>query len=427
VTKIVTAATVLHKLTPAHTFKTRFFYTGARKGERIDGDLVIVGDGDPFLVSEKLWQLAADFQHMGIKEFGGGIVIDNSLFGDPSRDDSRLGAAAQSVNAYDAPVSALGVNFNTFAIAVAPGLQTGKPAAVFTDPYPLKDVVIENKVITGAPHTPKSLQVRRIAAKGREERLLATGTIGLGEPVAKIYRSVGDHVAASGETVRAFLQAAGIKLDGPVKEGVKPAGATPLFELESYDLRRIVAGLNTFSNNFIADVLVKRLGAAFPRRGEPDGAGQGTYANGLAVLKDFLRDDVGIKTEFVLENGSGLATENRLTARQVTAVLQYMERRMEVFPEFLGSLPATGWDGTMKKRFSKGGTADFKGLFRAKTGTLTAPVTVVGVAGYFRHPEYGLAAFCILENGNAGKKQPSVTALRDRQDEILVALMGKLE
>src|SRR5690606_37907376 len=134
----------------------------------------------------------------------------------------------------------------------------------------------------------------------------------------KVYRSVAESMETSGEYVRAFLLAAGVKVAGKVIAGLRPTNATFLYELEGYELRRIVQGLNTFSNNYIADVLVKRLGARFPKTGSPDSPGQGTYANGIMAMRQFLEDHVGIKSKFVLENGSGLATENRLSARQVT-------------------------------------------------------------------------------------------------------------
>lgn len=425
VTKVVTTAAVLTKFSPVHTFKTQLFHTGGRKNERVLGDLVVVGDGDPFLVSEKLWQLAADIKNMGIREFAGDLVIDNSLFDDETRDEGRKGAAKATRNAYDAPITAFGVNFNTFAVTVAPGAAAGRPAAVSLDPYPLRHVSIDNEVRTGKAKSAKSLEVRRVETK-EGERLVASGAVPEGGGIYKVYRSVGDPVTTAGEYLKAFLRAEGVTVRGNVKQGAKPADATPLLDLESYDLRRISQGLNTFSNNYIADVLVKRLGAAFPRSGNPDQAGSGTYANGLAVISDFLRKDVGIKGEFVLQNGSGLDTDNRLSARHVVDVLTYMERRMDLFPDFLASLPASGWDGTLKKRFHKGEQEVLNGFFRAKTGTLTAPVAVAALAGYFRHPKHGMTAFCILENGQVGKTQPAITDLRDRQDRVLVALMDDL-
>lgn len=427
VTKVLTAAAVLSRLGPSHAIKTPLFHTGTRKNERVTGDLIIVGRGDPFIVSEKLWQLAADLRNLGIREFRGDLVLDQSLFAGSSRDPSRLEGMNTSRNAYDAPVSAFGVNFNTFALVVAPGEAPGRPAYVSIDPYPLRHVTLENNVKTSNGKATKSIDVRRSSSAAKDtERLVATGTISADAGIQKIYRSIGDHVRASGEYVKAFLKNEGIIVTGKVREGLKPDDAVPLIEIDGYEMRRIVQGLNTFSNNYIADVLVKRLGASFPRSGKPDMPGSGSYENGLAVISEFLRKDVGITDGFTLLNGSGLATENRLTARQVTRVLQYMEQRMEVFPDFIASLPANGLDGTLRKRFAKDETESFKGQIRAKTGTLSDPISVAGLAGYFRHPKHGMIAFAMIENGNEGESQPSIVDLRDRQDRVLVAFMNEL-
>lgn len=424
VTKIMTSAAALAKFSPVHTFKTQLYYTGTRRNDRVSGDLIIVGDGDPFLVSEKLWQLAADLKNMGLHEFTGDLVIDQSLFDEEVRDESRRDSARSSHNAYNAPISAFGVNFNTFAVTVAPHTVVGRPALVSMDPYPLRGLIIESHVRTGKAHSLRQIDITR-STRGAQDTLIATGSIPVDAPLHKVYRAVGDPLSAAGDYVKSFLQHEGVIVRGKVRSGRKPEGATPLIELESYEMRRIVAGLNTFSNNYIADVLLKRLGAAFPKTGTADAPEQGTYANGLAVLRDFLRQDVGLKGDFVLKNGSGLDTENRISARQVIALLLYMQGRMDLFPDFLASLPAAGWDGTLKKRLKKTDSVEeLRGLFRAKTGTLTEPVTVASLAGYFRHPEHGLTAFCVLENGREGSPQPTVSELRDRQDRLMVLLMG---
>lgn len=427
VTKVLTAATVLTRLGPAHTIKTPLYYTGVRKNEKISGDLVIVGQGDPFIVSEKLWQLAADIRNLGIREFRGDLVLDMSLFAGDFRDDSRQEGKHLSRNAYDAPVSAFGVNFNTFALAIAPAEAAGRPALVSFDPYPLRHVTLENHVKTTLGKAPKAIDIKRSGTGGKDsERIVAAGNITVDSGLQKIYRSIGDPLQAAGEQVKAFLKNEGIIVAGKVREGLKPADAKFLLDIDGYEMRRIVQGLNTFSNNFIADALVKRLGASFPRTGEADALGSGSYENGLAVMSDFLRQDVGIKSEFTLLNGSGLATENRLSARQVTEVLQFMERHMEVFPDFIASLPATGWDGTLRKRFHKDDTDSLQGQIRAKTGTLSDPIAVASLAGYFRHPSHGLVAFALIENGQAGQPQPSILELRNRQDRVMVSMMQSL-
>ena len=421
VTKIMTAATALSKLTPHHLYKTKFLTTSKRVGATMQGDLFIVGEGDPFIVSEKMWQLAADFKNMGIKEFTGDIVIDNSLFDDEMRDESRAFGEVKSSHAYDAPVSPFAVNFNTTAITMGPGAKVGAAGIVGLDPYPLRPVKIESRLKTGAAGSKDKTDVTRMAGAKGESKLIVSGTVADEPHLKKLYRSVGDPVTTSGEYVRAFLDGVGIKVRGRVRAGVAPKWGLEIYTLESFPMSFIVAGLNKFSNNFIADMLVKRLGAEFGAA-QPLSAGSGTMANGSKVIEKFLREDVGINSNFVINNGSGLDTGNRLSARQITSVLQYMERRMDAFPEFLASLPASGWDGTLDKRF-KGDKEFLKGQIRAKTGTLSEPISVVGLAGYLRHPKHGLIGFAILENGIVGKPQPGVADLRDHQDQVVAALM----
>ncbi|MFY7930517.1 MAG: D-alanyl-D-alanine carboxypeptidase/D-alanyl-D-alanine endopeptidase [Oligoflexus sp.] len=424
VTKIVTSAALLHYFSPAHTFKTRFYAGGPRNGDTIQGPLIVKGDGDPLLISEKLWQLAADLKHMGIREFTGDLIIDNSLFDAEKRDESRIDSAQASQNAYDAPVSAFGVNFNTLPIAIAPSRQSGKPALVSVDPYDVPDIEIVNRTVTGAGQKNSIQAVRQ--GQGRDSTLIVSGTIGVQAPVAKLYRAMGDPVLEGASILRAFLREAGITVKGRTREAVMPSGSTPLYTLESYDLGFIVRGLNHYSNNYIADVLVKRLGAAFPRSGAADGSGSGTLENGVAAIERFLRDEIGIKDRFAILNGSGLDSRNRLSAAQMVKILVYMQSRMDVYPEFLASFPASGWSGTLEKRFKGRDQNLLHGLVRAKTGTLSQPVSVSSLAGYLGHPKQGPLAFAIINNGRSTGGQTSVAEFRQRQDRALLKILEEL-
>jgi D-alanyl-D-alanine carboxypeptidase/D-alanyl-D-alanine-endopeptidase (penicillin-binding protein 4) len=98
-------------------------------------------------------------------------------------------------------------------------------------------------------------------------------------------------------------------------------------------------------------------------------------------------------------------------------VLNYMESRGELFPDFLASLPANGWDGTLRKRINR--DDDMAGQIHAKSGTLTEPITVASLAGYFRHPKEGWVSFVMIGNGREGKGQPGLQDLRNLQDDVL--------
>ena len=423
VTKVITSAAALSKWGPRHKFQTRVYADGSLQSGTIQGSLVIVGDGDPYLVNEQLWQLANDLAHIGIKKVNGDIVLDNSLFDNEIRDDSRRGSERASQHAYDAPITPLGVNFNTLTVALVPGDQQGDPVRMRLDPYSLPNVVLDNKLKTGSTSGQSQLSIDRVQVGSKIPALRAQGTVSASETIRKVYRSTIDPVLTAGEIIKAFLEREGIEVTGKVREGRVSKTAKPLYALGSFELARIVQGLNKFSNNYVADVITKRLGAAFPPRGAPDAPGQGTYSNGVAAIERFLREDVGIRTPFQIRNGSGLDTENRLSARQVVQVLRYVESRFDLFPEFLMSLPSAGEDGTLAKRFKNTGDSTPVGLIRAKTGTLSQPISVASLAGYLRHPKHGMVAFAVLDNGIGPKSQPSVGEFRARQDVALVKFL----
>ncbi len=414
VTKVLTSAAALHYFKPATTFKTRFYTTGSRAGETVSGPLYVKGDGDPMLVSEKLWQMAADLRNMGIKEFTGDLIIDNSLFDDEDRDSSRQDRANESDRAYDAPVTAFGINFNTLPIVISPGAKVGAPGRVSFDPYPLPGVELRNRTETAAGAENHLAAVRQTDHDGSS--IAVSGTIGSQTASTKVYRSMGDPLNETGEQLRAFLLNAGITLKGRVKGGTVPAQAKLLYTLDSYDVGYIVQGLNHFSNNYIADSLVKRLGAYL----NDDAKGSGSLASGVRGIESFLRKEVGIKDRFEIHNGSGLDSRNTFSAEQIVKVLVYMQGRMDLFPEYLASFPASGWTGTLKKRFKGADVLD--GMVRAKTGTLTQPVAVSSIAGYMGHPKHGMLAFAILNNG----RQATVAEFRRRQDNALRKIWEEL-
>ncbi len=416
VTKIITSAAALAYFGPAYSFKTPIYYSGKFAAGTISGNLYIVGNGDPFIISEILWQTAVDLKHLGVREITGHLIIDNGLFDDETRDDSRKNSTQKSSHAYDAPVSAFAVNFNTIAVATAP-TSPGRPALSGVTPFPLAHVKLAGRSLTGKGDQNSAVTLSRQTSPDGGVVLTAGGVIGSDAPIKKLYRSAGDPSVAAGDYFLGFLREAGIKVRGKVSQGSRPTTAKFLYDISGYEMRRMAQGLNTFSNNFIADMLTKRLGAAFAVDESSDAPGSGTLANGVKVLSQFLRGDVGIKGDHTILNGSGLATENRLSARQIITVLNWMEKRGELFPDFLASLPANGWDGTLKKRVKK--LDSMVGQIHAKSGTLTEPITVAALAGFFRHPKEGWVSFAIISNGREGRSQPGLMDVRNLQDDVL--------
>ena len=141
----------------------------------------------------------------------------------------------------------------------------------------------------------------------------------------------------------------------------------------------------------------------------------------MEALSNFLKDDVGISSPYIVKNGSGLNPDNRFSASQIVKILDFSFRNFTIFPEILASLPISGLDGTLKDRFEK-----FPITVRAKTGTLTEPITVSTIAGYIFHPKHHFVAFAVLANGNNRYPNANLIQLRYDQEQHLLKIYNKL-
>jgi D-alanyl-D-alanine carboxypeptidase/D-alanyl-D-alanine-endopeptidase (penicillin-binding protein 4) len=190
-------------------------------------------------------------------------------------------------------------------------------------------------------------------------------------------------LAAAGALTKR-LRAAGIRVAHASIRGVAPITATLAYTERSAQLSRVLAAMNKPSDNFLAEELLKGLGAGL-------GAG-GTTAAGADVAEQFLRD-IGVSDGFRLRDGSGLSYQDKLTAHTVLKILGAMARRPD-FAVFRRSLAIAGVDGTLKDRMR--GTAA-AGNVRAKTGTLNAASSL---SGYVTTASGHTLSFSMLMNGD---------------------------
>jgi D-alanyl-D-alanine carboxypeptidase/D-alanyl-D-alanine-endopeptidase (penicillin-binding protein 4) len=105
----------------------------------------------------------------------------------------------------------------------------------------------------------------------------------------------------------------------------------------------------------------------------------------------------------VLDNGSGLSRQERITAQALGKLLQ-SAYRSPLMPELIASLPISGVDGTLRRIKSRA-----QGSAHLKTGSLS---NVVAVAGYVHTPggkDQILVA--IINHANANAARPAIDAL----------------
>jgi D-alanyl-D-alanine carboxypeptidase/D-alanyl-D-alanine-endopeptidase (penicillin-binding protein 4) len=208
-----------------------------------------------------------------------------------------------------------------------------------------------------------------------------------------------DPAASAARRFARELKHAGVRVGGDVGAGDAPATAdTEIARVESAPLSEIVAAMNGPSDNYLAEMLLKGLGATH-------GPG-GTTAAGAGAARAAL-DDIGVRPRIV--DGSGLSRRDRTTPRQVVRLLQRVAN-MTFGEPFTASLPIAGATGTLQRRMR--GTAA-AGACRAKTGTLRY---TSNLAGYCTTGDGGVVAFALLMNGvNVGRAH-------DIQDRIAAAV-----
>ena len=121
--------------------------------------------------------------------------------------------------------------------------------------------------------------------------------------------------AGAREFVR-LLSEQGITVSGGAGTGVAPPGATELAAIESQPLPAVVAEMLTNSDNNTAELMLKEIGLA--------ASGTGTREAGAAAIDSTLTgwglDTAGL----VIGDGSGLSLDNRITCTTMVGVLQHV-------------------------------------------------------------------------------------------------------
>jgi D-alanyl-D-alanine carboxypeptidase/D-alanyl-D-alanine-endopeptidase (penicillin-binding protein 4) len=401
-TKLLTSAVSLIRLGPDYRFKTGVYSTTPPVDGIINGDLYLKGFGDPFLVNEQMWMLTHELALRGLKKITGDLIADETFF-----DQIRSPKGWKKDRPpfwYNAEIGALSFNFNTATIYIHPGPSPGQKAIGKIDPD-LSCISLENEAITIKKSRKKYINVGRDFSEGGGNLFLLKGRIPIDSPTVKIYRAVKDPAIYTITAFRNFLKQEGIEFDGELRKGVTPQDAIPFYIYKSKPLSRIVADLNKISNNFIAEQIVKTIGA------EIEGP-SGTHEKGLSIIRETL-EEKGIKIDGLkLFDGSGLSSLNRIPARLICDLLFFMANSEQFGPEFISSLSIYGIDGTLKERPLKGET---HGTIRAKTGRIRG---VSALSGYIWTISGEPLIFSILMNG----KQSQIEYFMNSQDKILSIL-----
>jgi D-alanyl-D-alanine carboxypeptidase/D-alanyl-D-alanine-endopeptidase (penicillin-binding protein 4) len=358
--KLVTTSAALDLLGPAFTWTTPVWLDGPVRHGVLQGSLVIRGAGDPKLVLERVWLLLRKVRALGVREIRGDIVLDRSAFSLPPGTPADFDG--EPLKPYNVRPDALLLNQRAVLYGFVPD-PAQRIARVVAEPALAGVKVPASVPLSDGPCGDWRAQLRASFDDPQAVRFAGRYPLDCGErqwPVA-----YPDPERYDARLLQALWREMGGVLRGEVRDGAAPADRPPSFVLGSPPLAEVVRDINKYSNNVMAQQLFLTLGLQRAGSGSPEAARQ--------VLRQWLDQRYGAAAAgVVVDNGSGLSREQRVTARLLARLLQdaYAGPAM---PELMSSLPLSGQDGTLRRMTGAAGRAHLK------TGSLR---DVAGVAGY---------------------------------------------
>jgi serine-type D-Ala-D-Ala carboxypeptidase/endopeptidase (penicillin-binding protein 4) len=426
-TKLFTTAAALALIGPDYKFRTTIETTGTldRYG-RLNGDLVLVGHGDPNLSGRELpydlrtqrnddpiqalETLADALVQKGVKFIDGDIVADDSYFA-----FERYGEGWSQddlVWADGAPVSALTVNDNVVFVNILPADRPGEKAFVSVKPF-ADYYRIDNRIITTPAGTGRKFYVNR---EPGSTVVTLWGNMPLDDAGANEALAIEDPAEFAAGLFRQLLEKRGIVIYGKQRTHHTELAALSTFSViaiapsrggrdndsqsrpprplktdqpivlasyESKPLLQDVRVVNKVSQNLHAEILLRLLGR---ERGNA-----GTIEGGLEVLRGFLTQAGISNDQYVFYDGSGLSRQNLVTPHAVVQLLRYSSTQ-PWGADYKATFPVSGVDGSLSERLN---SPHMQSRVMAKTGSLGGVKTL---SGYATTDAGQMIVFSILSN-----------------------------
>ena len=364
--KLLTTLVGLDTLGPNYRWTTDIFALGELEDGRLAGDLLIRGHGDPFLVTERVWQMLRLVRQAGIHAIDGNLLLDDSYFEVPEYDPSEFDR--QPLRAYNVGPNALLMNFKVVRYWFEPD-HDRDAVRVWVDP-PLENLRVENRLALRRGYCGGYQRGITITANEAIDKMIFSGRFPTGCKSYAMDRTALSHNEFAYGLFTSVWRESGGEFKGGWMNAKAPEDAEPIVSFRSLPLAEIISRVNKNSNNVMARHILYTLSAEV--LGAP-----GTESGGRKVVENWLAD-TGIEFPTLrLDNGAGLSREARVSAREFGALLELAWQK-PYMPEYLASMAVSGLDGTLRRRFDD---EQLTGQAHLKTGSLDH---VSAIAGYLQ-------------------------------------------
>jgi serine-type D-Ala-D-Ala carboxypeptidase/endopeptidase (penicillin-binding protein 4) len=309
-TKLFTTAVALVNLGGDFKLSTRIYTDDFNIYDHIiNGNLYIKGFGNSTFSQYDMESMVDEIRNKGITRITGNIIGDDTYFDDVYRRDDWI--ADETANVKLPPISAITLDRNSKVIQKRRGKRTRTYA-----------VAVENPPLNAA-----------LVLKSR-------------------------------------LIESGIKVDKSSSVGETPEHALLICE-SGIQLRELIKLINKPSDNFLAEVLFKTIGAEASQL-------QGNAFYSTQAILDFIQDNGIFSIGTAVVDGSGISRFDQITPGAIVGLLEAMYFDINNYKDFYNSLAIAGVDGTLRHRM-RGSLAENN--FHGKTGSLTG---VTSLAGYLK-------------------------------------------
>ena len=389
--KLITAATAAERLGWDYQYTSRVYATGPISADgTIDGDLVVVSNGDPTINPRhpQRWGALDDWAKQlaarGIHLVGGQLIGDDNAFAEPGW---GLGWAWDDIAfGYGAPVSALQYHENQVELMIGPGQEAGARAIISTSPLG-SGLTLDHGVTTAPAGAPSRVTLERIPGSSV---LSVRGQVALDAKPLVEYAAVANPTVMYVNAFREALARHGIFVGGStididdLRLAPDLTKATLLLEDRSPALAEIIDVMLKWSRNLYAETLLRSMAPPGP---------PATAEAGLEVMRGTLRSWGILPDYYIARDGSGLSRYDYLTADSLLWLLTYLWADPKHAENFRSTLPVSGVSGSLAERMKD---TPAQSRVWAKTGSMSQ---VRSLSGYVVTLAGEPLAFSIVVNG----------------------------